>query len=209
MEYIAIIVAVLSLIPIYFLIRVKIRKRYKFDLDYKNISFATFSSPQNPKLDKRLCLIVYVLRIVNNSDESNTLKSVKLSYRFDGNVFQNQSYVVHTGTTPPSGEPAIITSNGLDTVFLMGWNNIRPKLGKYEMLQPGGVFSGSAVFLFESHVNDLHRVKDLKLIVTDFHGNKSSYPIAIQDDWFNGFNKGFAVIDRAFTVIKDNDFRWN
>ena len=204
MEIVALIVAVLGLIPIYYLIKVKARKRYKFDLDYKNIAFATFSSPQNPKLDKRFCLIVYVLRIVNRSDESNTLKNVTLSYRFEGKVFKDESFVVLTGTTPPAGEPAIVTSNGLDSIIMMGWYNIRTKLGKYEVLQPGGVFSGSAVFLFDSHVNDLHRVKNLKLVVTDFHGNKLSYPIAIQNEWFNALEKGIAVINRAFTITKDN-----
>ena len=64
MDVFALIVAVLGLIPVIYLIRVKLRKRYKFDLDYENITFASFTNPQNPKLDKRLCLIVYVLRIV-------------------------------------------------------------------------------------------------------------------------------------------------
>lgn len=209
MEVIALIVPVLGLIPIYFLIRAKLRKRYKFDLDYENITFASFSDLQNPKLDKRLCLIIYVLRIVNSSDESNTLKNVILSYRFDGKVYQDESYVVLTGMIPKAGKPAIILSNGLDTVFLMDWHNIRPKLGECEILQPGSVFSGSAVFLFESHVKDMRCIKNLKLIVTDFHGNKSSHPIAIKEDWINSLNKGFEVINKSFTITKDDAIRWN
>jgi hypothetical protein len=97
----------------------------------------------------------------------------------------------------------------LAAIFLMGWHNIRPQLGEYETLQPGGVFSGSAAFLFESHINDLHRVKDLKLVVTDYHGNKSSYPIAIQEEWFKPLNDGFAVINRAFTTTKGKAIQWN
>jgi len=173
-----------ALIPIYLSVRGKLRKRYKFDLNYNNIFFSSFSAPQAPKIDKCLCLIVYGLRIVNNSDEPHTLKNVIFSYRFEGKKYRAESFVVLTGTIPESGEPAIVTSNGLAAIFLMGWHNIRSQLGEYETLQPGGVFSGSAVFLFESHINDLRRVKDLKLVVTDYHGTKSSYPIAIQEEWF-------------------------
>lgn len=205
---VGIVVGILSLIPVYFFVKVKLRKRYKFDLDYKNITFATFSSPQNPKLDNRFCLILYVLRIVNRSDESNTLKNVLLSYKFNGKVFQDESFVVLTGTTPPEGKPALITSNGLDNIIMMGWDNIRPKLANCEVLQPGAVLSGSAVFLFDSCVNNLNLLKNLKLIISDYHGNKLSYPIAIREEWLKGLDKGFKLINKSFAISEDNTFKW-
>jgi hypothetical protein len=208
MEILTLIIAILSLIPIYFLVKGRIKKHYKFDIDYKNITFALFSSPKSPKIDKRYCLIIYVLRIVNNYNEPSTIKDVKLSYKYNGKIFQDESYVVTTGTTPPEGKPAIITSNGQVSLFMMGWDNIRPKLGKHEILQPGGVFSGSAIFLFESQITDLHHVSDLKLTVTDYQGNKLTYKLPINKDWFKLINDRIAVINRAFTVNNDNSFTW-
>jgi len=209
MEIVILIVSALGLVPVYFLIRAKLRKRYKFDIDYKNITFALFSDPKNPKLDNRLCIIFYFFRIVNNSEESKTLKNVFLSYSFDGKVYQNESYVVHSGIISDVNKPAVLTSNGIDSVFLLDWYNIRTKLGENETIPPGGVFSGSAVFLFESIVSDVHQVKDLKLIITDFHGKKLSYPMAVKDEWFNSFNKGFSVINKSFTTKKDNTIKWD
>ena len=196
-------------IPVYLLVRARLRKRYKFDLDYKNMLFASFSSPESPKQDKRLCLVVYVLRIVNNSEESNTLKEIRLSYRFERKAFQDESCVVPTSMIPKAGKSAIVLSNGLANIILMGWDNIRPKLGKYETLQPHGVFSGSAVFLFAPQVNDVRLLKNVKLVVTDFHGTKLSYPIAVQEEWHKPLGDGFAVINKTFTVAKDDAIRWN
>jgi hypothetical protein len=209
----SLIIAVLGLlvasIPVYLVARAKLRKKYKFDLDYKNMLFASFLSPENPKQDKRFCLVVYVLRIVNSSEESNTLKEIRLSYRFKRKTFQDESCVVPTSMIPKADKPAIALSNGLANIILMGWDNIRPKLGKYETLQPHGVFSGSAVFLFAPQVNDVRLLKNIQLIVTDFHGTRLSYPIAIQEEWYKPLGDGFAVINKTFTVAKDDTIRWN
>jgi hypothetical protein len=110
---------------------------------------------------------------------------------------------------PKAGKSAIVLSNGLANIVLMGWDNIRPILGKYETLQPHGVFSGSAVFLFDPQVNNARLLKDVKLVVTDFHGTKSSYPITIQEEWYKPLNDGFAIINKTFTVAKDDSIRWN
>ena len=200
---------IFAVIPVYLLVRSKLRKRYKFDLDYKNMLFASFSNSENPKQDKRLCLVVYVLRIVNNSEESNTLKEIRLSYRFERKAFQDESCVVPTSMISKAGQSAIVLTNGLTNIVLMGWDNIRPKLGKYETLQPHGVFSGSAVFLFDPQVNNVRLLKDVKLVVTDFHGTKSSYPIAVQEEWYKPQSDGFAVINKTFKIAKDDSIRWN
>lgn len=199
---------IIALIPVYLVIRAKLKKKYKFDLDFNNITLAYFSDSKNSKLDKRFCLVVYGLHVVNNSDEANTLKSIKLSYRYSGKVFLHDSYVVLTGKKPKEEESAVVLSNGADNIVLIGWHNIRSEIGKYKTIQPGGVFEGSAVFTFELHVNDIHRINDLKIILTDFHGNKLSYPIIVQEEWGKLLNKGFAVINKSFTINKDSAIIW-
>lgn len=195
MEIALLIIGVLGLIPVLLLINAKCKKRYKFDLDYKQITFASLIVKQNAKLDKHCCLIVYVMRIINNSDKSNTLKNVILSYRFDGKIYQDESYIVPTEMIPKAEKAALVLSNGLDKICLMGWDNIRTKLGKCETLQPGGVFSGSAIFLFKPHIKDVRCIKDIKLIVTNFNEEKSSYPINIIEEWYDILDKGFFVIN--------------
>ena len=209
MDIIVLILTAFGLIPVYFLIKTKLRKPYKFDLDYKNITFSLFSDPKNSTLDKRFCFIVYFLRIINNSEESKTLKSINLSYKFNGKVYQTDSIVVQTGIISEAGEPAIVTSNGKEIVFLMRWHNIRPKLVEYKTLSPSSVFLGSAIFLFKSDVNDVHQISDLKLIVLDFRGKKLSYPIDIKKEWFDSINKGFVVVNKPFTITKDKNIQWN
>jgi hypothetical protein len=208
METILLIVALLGLIPVFFLIKAKLRKPYRLDLDYKNIFFASFLDPQNSKLDGRLCLVVYVLCLVNDSDEPNTPKSIEMSYRFDDEVNQTESYVVPTGMIPKAAKPAIVLSNGIDNAILMGWQNIRTKLGERDPLNPGGVFYGSAVFLFEPNVKDVRKVDNLKLIVSDYHGNKSVHPITIMEDWFGMLDKGFAVINTTFRTRDDDSIEF-
>lgn len=181
----------------------KLRKRYKFDLDYKNITFAFFSTSKNSKINERFCLIVYGLRIINNSDKSNTLKNFILSYRLNGKVYKSESHVVQTGIIQKTGKPALMLSNGIDKIILVGWNNIRTKLGEYGTLQPGGVFSGSALFLLEPHVKNIHHIEDLKLIVTNFNGYRTSYPITIKEEWYENLNKRLSVINKVFTVTEE------
>lgn len=165
-----------------------LKKRYKLDCEYKNIYFATFPDPYGSKNEKCFCLIFYDLHIVNNADRSNTLKNIILSYKFNGKKYQEESHVVHTKETSPTGEPVLVLSHGPNKIHLGSWHNILPKLGERKPLQPGDVFSGSAIFLFESHVKDIRLVKNLELIVTNFNGGKSTLPIPNNEEWFNYLN---------------------
>jgi hypothetical protein len=208
MEAAALIVAILGLIPVYILVKLKLKKPYELHLNYKNIQVARFSDPQNPKLDGRLCLVVYMLHIANKSYEPTTLKDIILSYHFNGKHYQDDSYGVHTGITPKMRNPAIILSNGEDNVILVGWHNVRSQIGKLEILQPGGVFRGSAVFLFEPQITDIHSIQDLALVISDFSGNRTVHPIAVEEDWLGLLSKGFAVMNRPFTIGEDDSIQW-
>jgi len=203
MEIISLIIALLGLIPICFLIKGKFKKRYKFNLDYKNITFAKFWKPTNKNLNGRLCLVVNTISIVNGSDESNTLKSIILSYHFNKKKYQTDSYVVDTGKLPKSGEPGIVLTNKESSVVLVGWENARTKLNNREVLNPGGVFSASAIFLFEQHITNAHEIQKLCLIVYDYYGNKSVHPITLQEEWYKFLNSGFLVINEPFMFNED------
>ena len=174
----------------------KIRKKqYKFDMDYEDICFSLFSDQNSPKRDMRLCLFVYNLRIVNCSDKPNTLKSIELFYQHDGKRHQTESTIVQTKIEPKSGELVITLWNGIDAILVKPWYNIRQKLGGNETLQPGAVFHGSSIFLFEPCVKDAHSIKTLSLIVRDFHGNESVHPFDIDEGLFVSLNKGFMVMN--------------
>jgi hypothetical protein len=202
LEIAALIVAIIGLIPIYFLIKTKSKKRYHFDLNFGNIFFATFWDSDNPRLDGRICLAIYALSVANGSDEANTLRDIDLSYRYGGRRYQTDSYVVPSGKSP-SGEPAIVVTNMVNNIVMVGWHNVRTKLGRHEPLQPGGVFSGSAVFLFEPHITDLHNIQKLSIIVNDYLGNKSTYPLEINEDWLKSFRSGFRIINDPYTLDED------
>lgn len=208
MEVLILIFTGIGLIPVFFLFRDRYKKRFKLDLDYRNISFSLFHDQQNDKLNNRFCLVVYFLHIVNTSLNSITLKNINLSYCFGGRVYEDESYVVKTGDIPDVDEPNLLTTNGIDTIFLMRWKNLRTEIGKHEVLQPGGVFNGSGVFLFESSVNDLSKISKLKLTISDYNGKKITFPIAIKDSFFTGINKGFAVINRSFRITGDKSIEW-
>jgi len=203
METITLIIAILGLIPIYYLLRTKSKKRYKFNLDFKNITFAKFWKPSNKNLDGRLCLVVNTINVVNGSDEPNTLKSITLSYRFKKKKYQTDSYVVATEELPKSGEPGIVLTNKESNVVLVGWENVRTKLNNREILNPGSVFSGSAVFLFEQHITNASEIQKLCFIVHDYYGNKSVHPIAVQKEWYKSLSAGFFLINEPFAFKED------
>lgn len=208
-EVIALIVGVVGLLPVYFLVREKlVRKRYTLELDYKNIIITMFSDPQNSKLDGRLCIVFYVLRVVNISDRPTTLKAITISYKHGGHNYQDESYVVPTGVPTKAEKPAIALYNDNDSIVLMNWENVRTKLGEHEALQAYGIFSGSAVFLFEPHIEDIQDIADLSLVVSDFSGYQSVHPLSINSDWLGPFKKGFRVMNRPFIVAGDGSIQW-
>ena len=202
LEIVALIIAIIGIVPIYFLIKTKAKKRYKFDLNYGNIFFANIWDPDNPRLDGLLCLGIYALSIANGSDEPNTLKDIILTYRYGSKRYQTESYVIPSGQSP-SGEPAIAITNITTNIVMVGWHNVRTKLGKHELLPPGSVFTGSAVFPFESDVTDLHSIRKLMIVVNDYYGNKSAYPLAIDENWFKFLNNGFSIINEPYTLGED------
>jgi hypothetical protein len=183
-----------------------VKSRYKFDLNFKQILFAKFSFEQNQNLNNRICLLVYDLKILNQSDDSQTLKSIDLSYRYNHSNYVIDSYVVSTGKVSNSNNPALVLFNGKANIILMNWNNIRPQLGELIPINHHSVFSGSAVFIFDSVIIDPHLIKNLKLRVTDYHGRKVVFPITFQEEFVKGFNDGFSVLNHSFNISDDNKF---
>jgi len=90
----------------------------------------------------------------------------------------------------------------------MNWHNIRSNIAKNEIIQPGGVFSGSGLFIFCSEVKDPHMLDNIKMIVTDFTGKKTFHSISITKKCFTGFDKGFMAINRRFLISSDKTFQW-
>ena len=72
-----------------------------------------------------------------------------------------------------------------------------------EVLSSGGIFSGSAVFIVEEQISNLLDISELKLVIYDYLGNKSSKIIYIDQSMFTGLEKRFEVIDKKLIENKN------
>lgn len=72
-----------------------------------------------------------------------------------------------------------------------------------EVLSSGGIFSGSAVFIVEEQISNLQDISELRLVIYDYLGNKSTRVIRIDQSMFIGSQKRFRVIDKEFIENKN------
>ncbi len=203
MEIAGLIIALIALIPIaYFLWDRYARKPHKFEIDSQNALFARFICPNNKK-NGYIGLAVYVLKILNSSKESLTVKQVLLRYSVKGVERFTDSHVLLTGTIydphKKKNVNAIIVKIGTNNVVLMNWNNLRTEIGKYKVLSPGEVLSGSALFVLDivnqEQISDL---ENIKVVVVNYRGKKTEHSISIKDEWLTSLRNGAVIENRSF-----------
>ena len=86
---------------------------------------------------------------------------------------------------------------------ISNWLNINERIMSKEVLSSGGIFSGSAVFIVEEQISNLQDILELRLVISDYLGNKSIRVIRIDQSMFIGSQKRFRVIDKEFTENKN------
>ena len=79
-----------------------------------------------------------------------------------------------------------VIQDRVDTIFLIGWNNIRTIIGKRKVLVPGSTLRGSAMFVLETDkVEKIKYIENMEIIMTDFSRNTTNQPIEIQESWIH------------------------
>ena len=197
------VVGIIALIPIGYLLWEKYRsKSHQFEFSSKNILFARFVCPHNAK-DENIGLLFYGLRILNSSKENLTVKRVLLHYTVDGIEHSTESHVIITGTiSAPQRKKnidAIIVKIGGNNIVLMDWSNLRTDIGEYKVLSPGEVLSGSALFVLNfDNLDKISKMENVKIIVIDYNGRKTTHPILIEKHWIKAAHDGAIIENRGF-----------
>lgn len=162
---------------------VSLKKKSKLDIDVKQISVARYSAIGSSE-NNNFAFIFYVLHFVNVLDQSVTLKSVHL--RLEGKP-DIKSSVVQTGVveTAKGEKIELLLLRASDSnVILMNWKNLRQVIGEYKTLAPGGVLTGSAVFVLPfSTTAEVDAIKKIKLVAVDFSGNEAVKELDIDPSW--------------------------
>jgi hypothetical protein len=92
------------------------------------------------------------------------------------------STVLQTGIVHPQNSTdsidAIVLQFKNSNIVLLHWKNLRAEIGEYKILPPGGVLVGSAAFILEtSNFDDLAKIKDFEIVVTDFSKNETAHEL--------------------------------
>lgn len=204
---VGIVVGVLGLVPVIWFIWSRLRRPHKIEIDYKNVILAPIETKDGSYPNGKLALGIYVLKIVNRGASATTLKSIRLKCLVNGKLIDTDSYVTQVGTLQ-NGKPALIVSNGIDKIVLMGWENIRLKMGQNEAIVPGGVLSGSAVFIICDFDNNTINIDNIKLVIDDYSGNQTTHDVEFQPKWVDQIKKGFRIVDRQFTYTDKEEIQW-
>lgn len=191
---------------------VKFKKHIKLDINIANTSLVRCILPGNYN-SGNIGLLLYDLKIVNSSEENSTIKEVNLRYTLDGKGFTTESLALLTGTlySPLDKKDinAVIIQRGADKIVLMNWNNLRTEIGEHKVLQPGGVLSGSALFVlgFDS-METLSKVGKVELVVIDYSGAESIQEIKLLDNWIEGI-KYSLIENRSFFIDQAGNIRYH
>ena len=201
-EIIIIGIGILALIPVYYLIKDKLkRKGFDFDFSYENLTIIPITS-SNKRINSKIAICVYCMDIVNKNTFDTTIKKIDLVFKYHNKILKTHLYNVATGSLL-NGDKAVLLNNGIDNIILMKWSNINERIISKKVLSSGGIFSGSGVFIIEEQISNLRDVSELRLAIYDYLGNKSTRVIRIDQSMFTGSQKRFKVIDKKFIQSKN------
>ncbi|MGX1105472.1 hypothetical protein [Bradyrhizobium elkanii] len=168
------------------------------DIDVKQVALGWFEQ-NGTSLKGKLALIFYDLRLVNRSGGNTTIKDVHV--RIEGQP-DADSVVVMTGsvsTGQGGASETLLVRQGSANIFMMGWVNLRTVIGEYKPVPPGGVMSGSAVFVTDATPEQLKSVKSVQLVVRDFLENEATKDIKVDPGWWQGLDQRY-IVSRHFKV---------
>lgn len=168
-------------------IQIKKNANHSFlEIDSENTLLCTYAG--DGKKNGHIVLLFYKLKIVNASDDSFTLKDIRLEYSHNS---QKQS-IISTGLTTGTVYCPHAKKN-LDSLILylnnaqfilMGWENIASKIKQDQILQKNAVFTGSASFILDfKNIEDIRTINDFNIVISDYSKNYSKHPVVIEEKW--------------------------
>ena len=166
-------------------------------------------SVENHPYNGSLGIMLYSFSIVNSLQESITIKDILLEYELDGklytedamNLITSNIYVKERNENKPS-IMCLMPNN--DSLFLQNWFNIRNKISKDTLLQPGGILSGSAFYLLRKiDMNSLLKIKNINIIISDYFKTRTKIPITLDE---NIRKSMLRLIDKSFKHVPKSLF---
>jgi hypothetical protein len=166
-------------------------KKTRLDVDVTQVVATQFRG--------RPCLLFYVLRFVNTTDENVTVKEIVL--RLKGRHDVDSTVLVTGQVESPKGyrsESIVLQfKSPPKNIFLSGWKNLRPVLGEYKALSPGAVLAGSAAYVIDNMtVDQLRQLTTIEMVAVDFAGNETTKQIDLDPEWLKLSNS--SVVEREF-----------
>ena len=158
-------------------------------------------------------LLLYSLNIVNSSEENLTIKEVVARYTLNGRQFATESVVLLTGTcySPLHKKDinVVIIKRGAGKLVLQNWINLRTKIGERTVLPPGGVLTGSALFVLGfNSVEALSKIRNLELVVVDYSGGEAVQEIKLLDSWIKDVEY-CSIENRSFSIDQAGNIKYS
>lgn len=167
-------------------------------VEFKEVFFAKFDSPGSAN-NGNWGLAFYPIEIINSTPSPFTIKNLYLRFTVDGKTYSEDSVVILTATIysplpKQQTNVAIVTMNQA-MLNLMNWNNFKVRINELNIINPGGLISGSAYFVLNiKEFEQLKFIKTVELVLADYLGGESVHPIQIE-------NK---MIDQSVNMILHN-----
>ena len=191
---------------------IKFKKHLNIDVNIDNIVITRFIFPGH-KYSGNFGLLFYSLKIVNSSEDNCTIKKVDLRYTLDGKINSIAPNTLLTGTgyfpLEKKDVNAIIVRRAEENLVLLNWQNLATEIGEHKVLPPGGVLSGSALFVFEfNEVEKLSNMRNVELVITDYLGEESVQEIKLLDNWIETA-KYYRVENKEFTIDPSGKIKYS
>ena len=184
-------------------------KGYTLDFEYDKINVLFFRS-KNKTIDGKVAILFYNIAIVNRNEFSSTIKDFKATVEIGNRKQTLVLYNVKTGiVNTKKNVLAIADGKNKRYILMMNWENMHPKINKRKVLLTGEVLTGSLMFYVDRYFFDeeLKTIKNIKLIITDFLGNKSVQNIKM-DSKFEVLKENVFVIDDNFIQHENGLIEW-
>jgi hypothetical protein len=180
---------------------VTFKKEHNPDVQIEQIGPSRISLDGSSQ-SENIGLLIYDLKVANTLGEPITMKQVLLRYKWNGKVRETDSNVMRTGKVESSGDDALAIEvpDRHANIIVMGWKNLRTVIGEMRPIPPGGVLSGSAIYVLDfSDPNELAKIDEFQLVFDDYSGNRTIHAITRQEKWIDQARTTL-IRNRPFTV---------
>lgn len=199
---IATIVGIIAIIKtIHVLYERYLKTPHKIGIDFGNVKLTKVYST-NKNINAKIALVCFDLKIINNTNKNLTLKDVYLEFYTDKESKAIQPH--HLPKSEKETEYSFLLTNLKDFIFFK-WKNIKSVIIERKVIPPGGLISGSALFISDISISSVNKINGVNLIVEDYWGNRTKHYNQILPTWFD--DKGMFFID-APLISSEKGVAW-